>query len=88
MALSDVNAKRVRLFVKPYCPWCHQAVDWLKRRGVVHETHDVSADPTAYADMMRLSGQTLAPVIEVDGQVLANFGARELAQWWQDRESL
>ena len=33
--------------------------------------------------MERLSGQTLAPVIAVDGQVLADFGARELVVFWE-----
>jgi hypothetical protein len=29
-----------------------------------------------------LSGQELAPVIEVDGKVLADFGPEELAKFW------
>jgi monothiol glutaredoxin len=33
--------------------------------------------------MYRLSGQTLAPVIDVNGTVLADFGARELAAFWK-----
>ena len=32
--------------------------------------------------MLRLSGQTLAPVIEVDGEVLADFGPEELEEFW------
>jgi hypothetical protein len=32
--------------------------------------------------MVRLSGQTRAPVIEVDGQVLADFGTNELEPFW------
>lgn len=35
--------------------------------------------------MVRLSGQTLAPVIEVDGAVLADFGPEELAAFWQEQ---
>jgi monothiol glutaredoxin len=34
--------------------------------------------------MVRLSGQTLAPVIDVDGEVLADFGADELESWWKE----
>jgi glutaredoxin len=25
---------RVRLFIKPYCPWCSKAQDWLDVRGI------------------------------------------------------
>jgi hypothetical protein len=34
--------------------------------------------------MVRLSGQSSAPVIEVDGEMLADFGASELAQFWSE----
>lgn len=74
---------RVRLFVKPYCGWCHQAIVWLDRRGVAYEKLDVTADRAAWAEMERLSGQTLAPVIQVDGRVLADFGVPELEAFWQ-----
>jgi glutaredoxin len=72
----------VRLFIKPYCGWCRQAMDWLDAQGIRYEVLDVIRDAAAYDEMTRLSGQTLAPVIEVDGRVLADFGARELAQFW------
>jgi len=56
--------KRVRLFIKPYCPWCHRATRWLNGRGVEFvKTVDVISDEAAYDEMIRLSGQELAPVI-------------------------
>jgi len=72
----------IRLFIKPYCGWCHKAIRWLDARGVRYETLDVIADADAYAEMVRLSGQTMAPVIDVDGKVLADFGPEELANFW------
>jgi glutaredoxin 3 len=74
---------KIRLFIKPYCPWCHKAVRWLDERGVQYETLDVIADSKAYTEMVNLSGQTLAPVIDVDGRVLADFGPEELAKFWE-----
>jgi hypothetical protein len=43
----------------------------------------VIADKAAFDEMIRLSGQELAPVIDVDGKVLADFGPEELARFWQ-----
>ena len=80
----DVKPKRVRLFIKPYCPWCHRATRWLDERGVEYETVDVTGDEAAYDEMIRLSGQELAPVIEVDGHVLADFGPEQLAVFWEE----
>ena len=72
----------IRLYIKPYCGWCHKAQRWLDERQISYELRDVIADPVAMAEMVRLSGQTLAPVIDVDGQILADFGPEELARFW------
>ncbi len=79
-----MKPKHVRLFIKPYCPWCHRATRWLNERGVEYETVDVISDEAAYDEMIRLSGQELAPVIDVDGKVLADFGPEELAVFWEE----
>jgi len=81
-----MKPNKVRLFIKPYCGWCHQAADWLEARGIPHETIDVIANRKAFEEMRRLSGQTLAPVIDVDGRILADFGADELEEWWEQME--
>lgn len=77
-----MKSKRVRLFIKPYCGWCHKALRWLDDRGVAYETIDVTGDEAAFDEMIRLSGQDLAPVIDVDGEVLADFGPEQLAEFW------
>ena len=74
---------KIRLFIKPYCPWCHKAQHWLDERGVKYETLDVISDSKAFTEMVNLTGQRFAPVIEVDGQILADFGPEELAKFWE-----
>jgi glutaredoxin 3 len=81
-----VKPKQVRLFVKPYCGWCQKATRWLDERGVDYEEIDVTADEAAFDEMIRLSGQDLAPVIEVDGKILADFGPDQLADFWSQLE--
>jgi glutaredoxin 3 len=72
----------IRLFIKPWCGWCHKAMKWLDNRGVDYEVIDVLADPAAYEEMIRLSGQDLTPVLDVNGQILADFGPEELGPFW------
>jgi glutaredoxin len=72
----------IRLFVKPRCGWCDKAIRWLDHRRIQYETVDVIADNDAYREMIALSGQTCAPVLDVDGQILADFGPEELAPFW------
>jgi glutaredoxin len=82
-----VKPKRIRLFIKPYCGWCHKAERWLDEQNIQYERVDVIADETAYDDMIRLSGHDLAPVLDVDGKVLADFGPEQLAAFWQRLET-
>ena len=81
-----MKVERVRLFIKPYCGWCHEAMDWLDARGVQYEKLDVISDAKARKEMLELSGQTLAPVIDVDGEILADFGTDQLEAFWKRLE--
>ena len=77
---------KIRLFIKPYCGWCHKAQRWLDERGINYETLDVIADREAMTEMVELSGQSFAPVIDVDGEILADFVPEELAKFWEKLE--
>jgi glutaredoxin 3 len=75
---NDFLSMKIRLFIKPYCGWCDKAMRWLDDHDIAYEKIDVIADDAAFAEMIRLSGQELAPVLDVDGKVLADFGPEEL----------
>jgi len=85
--LRRVKMRNVRLFVKPWCGWCTEAEDWLHERGIPFQTLDVSAEPAARQEMLQLSGQTKAPVIDVDGQILADFDTDQLEKFWSQLEA-
>jgi glutaredoxin 3 len=55
---------------------------WLDEHGVRYEMIDVIANEAAFDEMIRVSGQELAPVIDVDGQILADFGPEQLSDFW------
>jgi glutaredoxin 3 len=74
---------KIRLFIKPYCGWCHKAIRWLDDNDIQYEKIDVIADEKAFAEMVRVSGQEFAPVLDVDGKILADFGPEELPKFWE-----
>ena len=82
-----MKAQKIRLFVKPFCGWCHEAKDWLDDRGIQYEELDVMSNRAAWNEMRELTGQTYAPVIDVDGEVLADFGTDELERFWKKLEA-
>ena len=81
-----MKPKKVRLFIKPYCGWCHKAERWLDQHEIEYETVDVISDEAAFDEMINLSGQELAPVIDVGGEILADFGPDQLARFWEQLE--
>ena len=80
-----MKPQNIRLFINPGCPWCDEVIEWLDARGIRYATLDVISDRRAWDEMRRLTGQTRAPSIDVDGNILADFGVDELEPWWEDR---
>ena len=78
-----MKPKKIRLFVRSYCGWCHEAADWLKDHGFQFETIDVTTNTAARQEMVQISGQQMAPVIDVDGQILSDFDTGQLAAFWE-----
>jgi glutaredoxin 3 len=76
------------LYVKTGCPWCEEAEEFLKTRGIAYDRVDVTRDPQAFARMQELSGQTKAPTLDWDGEILADFGAAELAPFLKEHDAL
>ena len=83
---APMKPNKVRLFIKPFCGWCDEAIDWLEERSIPFETLDVTSDRAARNEMFELTGQTLAPVIDVNGEILADFGPEQLEVFWERLE--
>ena len=73
----------LKLYVKTWCPWCITARQYLAKRGYQFKEIDVEADRAAYAEMIRLSGQTYTPTLSVEDKLLADFGPDELQLFLQ-----
>ncbi len=70
----------VAVYTTPTCGFCHQVKAYLTQRGVSFTEYDVSRDPQAAAEMVRLSGQRGVPVVLIDGQVVVGFNQPLLDQ--------
>ena len=81
-----MKPETVRHFVKTGCGWCHEARRWLDARGIRYHLIDVSSDRSGRQEMHELSGQTLAPVLQANGRILADFDTGQLANFWRQFE--
>ena len=67
------------LYVKQGCPWCIAAEEELQKLGIQYERREVRSNPEFFREMQEVSGQSKAPVLDVDGRILADFGPEQLA---------
>ena len=66
------------LYIKPGCPWCEEVLDYLDDKEIAYEKVVVTGDREAMDVIGVLSGQSKAPTMDWDGEVLADFGVDEL----------
>jgi glutaredoxin 3 len=73
------------LYVKTGCPWCAEAMAFLEQHQIAYQKIVVSGNPAAMEEMVTLSGQSKAPTMDWDGEILADFGAAELEPFLRQR---
>jgi glutaredoxin 3 len=66
------------LYTKQGCPWCKKARNILAENNVSYREVSVTQSTEAFAKMQTLSGQSFAPVLDWNGQILSDFGPEEL----------
>jgi glutaredoxin len=54
------------------------AEKFLQDHGVTYDRVDVRSDTVALHRMLKISGQSKAPTLVIDGDVLADFGVEDL----------
>ncbi len=68
----------VTVYSTPTCGYCVAAKRYLKQRSIAFRDVDVSRDARAAAEMVRKSGQSGVPVIDVNGKAIVGFDKARL----------
>ena len=64
---------RVIVFSTPSCSFCNMAKKYFREKGIKFKDVDVSRDQAAARDMLRRSGQSGVPVIDIGGKLIVGF---------------
>jgi glutaredoxin 3 len=64
---------RVIVFSTPTCSFCNMAKKYFREKGIRFRDVDVSRDAVAARDMVRRSGQSGVPVIDIGGRIIVGF---------------
>ncbi len=73
------------LYVKMGCPWCAEVEEYLESHSIPVRTVIVSGNREAMDEMVALSGQSKAPTLDWEGEVLADFGVDELVPFLEGK---
>ncbi len=60
------------VYTKLGCPWCRAVVDFLSEKKVVYEEREVRGNKNWFDEMVKKSGQTKAPTLDLNGEILAD----------------
>jgi glutaredoxin len=64
--------KSVIVYHQPGCGPCHEAMEYLTRKGIEYVAKDVREDRAALKELLDL-GYASTPVIVIDGQGIVGF---------------
>ncbi|MEK6900282.1 MAG: glutaredoxin family protein [Nanoarchaeota archaeon] len=68
----------VKIYTTPTCPWCKKAKVWLKEKKIKFTEYDVTKDEKARERMIRKSGQSGIPVIEIGDQIIVGYDPKSI----------
>ena len=63
----------VKIYTTTSCPWCHKAKKFLKDHKVAFKEINVGENQKAAQEMIKKSGQTGVPVLDINGEIMVGF---------------
>lgn len=73
-AKQKKSKAKVDLYVTSWCPYCHKAAEYFRKRGVAVRIYDIEKDKKAAVRKKRLSGgQRGVPFAVVNGVAISGY---------------
>ncbi len=63
------------IYTKTGCPWCAEALAFLRGKKVAFEEREVRDNPAYFAELKAKSGQEKTPTLDLNGEILADTDA-------------
>ncbi len=65
-------------YLKPVCGWSNGVRAVLQKYGLPYEDRDIIGRPENFMEMVKKTGQTLSPCVEINGKMLADVSGEEV----------
>ncbi len=70
----------IRIYSSPLCPFCQQAKRFFEEKGLDFEEFNILEDSTAAKRLIKMTGQTGIPVIDIGGKLILGFDRTKIEQ--------
>ncbi|HEY4511697.1 MAG TPA: glutaredoxin family protein [Candidatus Paceibacterota bacterium] len=76
------------IYTKTGCRWCKDALQYLKKENISFEEREVLGNKVFFEELVTKSGQTKTPTLDIDGYILADSDADEIAAYLQSKRAI
>lgn len=77
---------KVIIYGAEWCAFCHQAMQYLDSIGVKYIYKNIDLDNDSAAEVIKKSGQTGIPVIDIDGTIIIGFNRPKIDAALKDKK--
>jgi len=68
----------VKIYTTSWCPYCEMAKNFFKENKIKFEEINVQDNLEAAKEMIKKSGQTGVPVIDINGKIIVGFNVEQI----------
>lgn len=76
------------IYTKTGCPWCRDALAFLRNKKVSFEEREVLGNPAFFEELKQKSGQNKTPTLDLDGEILSDTDAGAIEKWLLEKSVL
>ena len=78
--------KNVIIYTKTGCPWCRDALAFLRDKKIAFEDREVLSNPKFFEELQTKSGQSKTPTLDIDGEILADTDAAAIEAFLKEKK--
>jgi monothiol glutaredoxin len=71
----------IKAYLKPHCGWSNGVRAIMRKYSLEFDDVDIINQRANYEEMVRKSGQSLSPCVEIDGVMLADISGEEVENY-------
>lgn len=72
---------KIIAYLKPQCGWSRGVRAIFQKYNLTYEDKDIINDESQFHEMVKKSGQTLSPCVEINGKMLADVSGDEVEEF-------